>query len=268
MLEPTEFIDEAKKQGRRRALRVLQSPMESGVASAVAVVELLHEASDSLVAELRRVEPRELRPACARGCTWCCYGGRVDVSAPEAIAIAEHLRGTLSGEALVDVRSKLEEQSAVVNDRGTRATWEARTPCPFLDTTRAECIVYELRPMGCRAWTSMDVAACEASFHAGGSADPDVPTHGLQIAMCRNVDIGAGETWKAQGLEAAMFEVATAVLAVLDDPGIGESWAARQPMPQSAHVMSGARLRPKPVTADEKRTERNRRKQKRRKLKR
>ena len=33
-----------------------------------------------------------LRPACHAGCAWCCRGVKVNVTVPEALIIAEHLK--------------------------------------------------------------------------------------------------------------------------------------------------------------------------------
>jgi hypothetical protein len=96
--------------------------------------------------------------ACKPGCAWCCTIPAA-VSPPEALLIAHHLRTTLAPEALAEVRARLQARVAQLKPLTTEQHAEAVILCALLEENR--CMVYEARPVPCRAWTSPDPALCQ-----------------------------------------------------------------------------------------------------------
>src|SRR5262249_23652882 len=114
------------------------------------------ERLEPLVAELVRERP----PACGAGCSRCCHGLKIEASAPEAVAIAEFLRG-LTPEELADTRAQLADEAEYARGLDADTRWREQVPCAFLDDETGECVIYDVRPLTCRAHTSMSLAQCE-----------------------------------------------------------------------------------------------------------
>ena len=136
-------------------------------ADPVALEERVAANLDALVAHVLALDvPGEAKPACARGCSYCCHG-RVEVTAPEAFAIARLLRA--KPDPVRDDR--IAATAARLAPLDGRAHHAAQVPCSLLDGDGA-CTVYAVRPLACRRAHSTDAAVCAAS-----SADPslDVP---------------------------------------------------------------------------------------------
>jgi Fe-S-cluster containining protein len=131
---------------------------------------------DAVVAEgfarARASDWSEDRPACRRGCAFCCHQ-LVPLTTPEAQRIADYLsrkpraERRQIGEALerqarrfaawVQVR-----QPKDVLDRATNLDYlRQRIPCPFLGPEN-ECRVYPVRPLICRGHHALGTSAhCE-----------------------------------------------------------------------------------------------------------
>jgi Fe-S-cluster containining protein len=99
--------------------------------------------------------------ACKRGCSWCCRGIRVEVLAPEALAIGQLLRSSRAPEAVTLLSRALATAGGPARDLSAAERWQAQLPCAFLDEQSGACTIYDARPMVCRRHNSMDVTACE-----------------------------------------------------------------------------------------------------------
>jgi hypothetical protein len=136
-------------------------------ADPVALAERVADNLDALALHvLSQDVPGEARPACARGCSYCCHG-RVEVTAPEVFLLARLLRARR--DPVRDARiAATAARLAPLDGRGHHA---AQVPCSLLDAHGA-CTVYAARPLACRRAFSTDAAVCAAA-----SADPslDVP---------------------------------------------------------------------------------------------
>jgi hypothetical protein len=100
--------------------------------------------------------------ACSSGCDHCCHQ-IVGVSAPEALAIFEHVQRTRSAAELAELAAHV--QRLFERSRGvpSRERFSPEHPCVFLDGGR--CSIYEVRPLACRGANSLDAADCEKRLH-------------------------------------------------------------------------------------------------------
>jgi Fe-S-cluster containining protein len=87
---------------------------------------------------------------------------KVDVSAGEALAIAEHVKSRLSKMQVAGVLKVAEENAAILRPLSEQERQTANLKCPFLADER--CIVYPVRPEKCRSYHSTDVRVCEKSY--------------------------------------------------------------------------------------------------------
>jgi Fe-S-cluster containining protein len=164
------------------------------------------------------IETSGLVPACHRGCGWCCHGVKVNVSAPEAILIAEHLS---SGND--DLRIAVQAAAERRRNMNTDEYFISGDACPFLGASN-ECSIYAVRPMACRRHCCLDSSECERA----------VKNPRLKLAVSQHAPANAAGVIAALALSAAVqdarldartFELATAVSLALRD-GAARRWAA------------------------------------------
>lgn len=97
-------------------------------------------------------------PACARGCSHCCHQ-RVEVTAPEALAIAKHLRETWDDDARAVLATRLDETATRMRER---ASHRDPVACAFL-AHDGTCLIYTARPHACRRGHSLDAEVCRVA---------------------------------------------------------------------------------------------------------
>lgn len=121
------------------------------------------------------------RPACRKGCHWCCVQ-TVAMSVFEAAPLVEHVRRAWTAEqraALLErCRSVLAKLSAHATDADRI---RQRIPCVFLQDDGG-CGVYEARPLACRVFNSQDLAACRRVFEQGDLSQPP-PGYSVSLAL-------------------------------------------------------------------------------------
>jgi hypothetical protein len=156
--------------------------------------------------------------ACREGCTFCCYL-RVLVTIPEVLSIAAHLRATRNPAKLAGIRERI----ATHRGRVAADPRNSRAPCPLLEEDR--CSVYDLRPMSCRGWNSLDVRGCEA-HHIDPRRGVRVPVYGPQYEIHLLVQEGLSAGLAAAGLESERIELVAGLEIALEDERAGERWLA------------------------------------------
>ena len=113
--------------------------------------------------------------ACQAGCDHCCYQS-VGATPPEALAIWDYLRGTLSKAELATVAARLAGAHARTRSLSSSDRFSPEHPCPFLQSGR--CSIYEVRPLACRGMNAFDADQCskrlrDPDTRAVFLADPD-----------------------------------------------------------------------------------------------
>jgi Fe-S-cluster containining protein len=106
--------------------------------------------------------------ACKAGCDHCCYQA-VGVTAPEALAILDHLKSTRSSGELARVAAKVSERHDRTRGLSSQERFSPDHPCPFLEAGR--CSIYEARPLACRGMNSLDAEECATRLR-----EPDART--------------------------------------------------------------------------------------------
>jgi uncharacterized protein len=175
---------------------------------ALAFVNVLHSNLDRIAADEAQVGPA---PACREGCAHCC-SLRVELTDPEALRIAAHLRSLPIDEYQAHVE-RLQARAASPADQ--------RRPCAFLREQR--CSIYALRPATCRTAHSLSVAACESQ----AAQLPQL------LSLVLKADIlmaGTRAGYLANGLPSATHELCQAVLAALSRPDAAQQWFEGVPL--------------------------------------
>lgn len=191
--------------------------------AATDVAEIVNAAAnrlDPLVTDLTRERP----PACGAGCSRCCHGLKIEASPPEAVAIAEFLRG-LTPDELAATREQMREEAEYARTLDADARWREQVPCAFLEDATGECVIYDVRPFTCRAHTSMSLEQCEAAARDPERRTP-IDKHLVPASVFGMAKAAITMASADARLDPRSFELTNAVSVALNVPRAAERWAA------------------------------------------
>ena len=143
--------------------------------------------------------------ACCAGCPHCCVLA-VTVLIPEAAVIALYLVRALTAAELAVLTARLDRQRRLVRwmEDGERVRLQHR--CPFLDE-HDRCVIHPVRPLVCRAITSLDSCLCQEALdplnlEAPGAVPMDMMRKTvMEDAFCALVRAQAAFGWGPRGIE-------------------------------------------------------------------
>jgi len=99
---------------------------------------------------------------CTAGCPHCCVLN-VAILLPEGVVIADWLQKRLSSSELGALRERLALHRARTRWVDDEERITKHVTCPMLDTA-GDCTIHPVRPMVCRAVTSLDRNSCLEAF--------------------------------------------------------------------------------------------------------
>lgn len=175
------------------------------------------------LATVRESKGKEHLPVCQPGCSWCCIGIRVGVTAPEALLIAESLRRDCSPEELDELKQHVGAAADRSHGLSVDEYAEQQLRCPFLDAPSGECAVYDVRPMACRAHASFDAQACKRACENPTSLST-VPLDALSSLIFEPCRLGLRAAIGREGLDDRLLELSQAVRIALERPDAGAAW--------------------------------------------
>ena len=151
--------------------------------------------------------------------------GHVGVTAPEALAIATHIRKNKSR-----AEQKRIYESAVENAKkiASRAPSD-QTPHPCaLQGSNHVCRVFGQRPLRCRPLHAISITK-EVGQRAGLPTDSEVgatdePRH--EEIVAQGIETGVTRALKSAGLDSNIYELNSAVATALEIPDAAERWAS------------------------------------------
>jgi len=153
--------------------------------------------------------------SCSAGCAHCCVLN-VAVLLPEAMAIADWVRGRLSPEELQDLQRRLESHRSWARWMEDEERIAKQMTCPFLDGTD-NCTIHPVRPLACRGVASLDRNSCREALAPIITDEPRfVMTDLLRQAAYDNAFRALGQAVKASGLDDRSIELGCGVLAFLE----------------------------------------------------
>jgi Fe-S-cluster containining protein len=224
---------ERRKLGERglaRGLDVTPSRAEIVGVAEVLKAKLLEAGNDRRASEAAglaqslgerslRAHLPEARIACAKGCSYCCYGF-VGVVPPEAFRIAEAVRageaGTLDAET---VRARAQPLRGL----GPRERVGRKLPCPLL--ADGMCSVYASRPLVCRQTTSLSLADCIEEFE-GTDPEGRIEISSVHLAHASNAHVALLGAMLAVGLPGEAYELGELLDIVLAEHDCERRWLA------------------------------------------
>ena len=161
------------------------------------------------------------RLACAEGCCFCCYQP-VDITPPEALAMAAYLRSQLVEKDFDTLRTRLTVTASSLRDLSYEAHAQAKVPCALL--VDGTCSVYPSRPFACRAWNSTSVARCQEIFDHGDPITMIPPIDMEVYEPIWDVAQGVVDGLKQARLDSRPYELHSALQRVLNIPDAAARW--------------------------------------------
>ncbi len=194
------------------------------------LVEAFKRTSEHVDAvRLRVLESTKEKPACKKGCSWCC-SHKVGATVPEVIAIVEHLRA--SPERLEIVRKRVAELAKnplIFSESGKP---RARIPCALLEED-GSCGSYEVRPIPCRSWLSTDVESCKE--HLDEKAEPKMVLGAVRSG--HYIHLGLVKVMDDIQRFPYLVELTAGLDIALNVPNAIESWLAGEPYSNEQHPL-------------------------------
>jgi hypothetical protein len=159
---------------------------------------------------------------CRRGCAYCCHG-YVSATAPQVFAAADAVRAErLTFAAALE---RLRSTAARVHGLGWRERIGLRLPCPLLVDNA--CSIYAARPLSCRGYVSLSVAACARAFEDPSQAVPMPPAY---ASVRSALEMALRAALKANALPHASYELNGALTRALELDEAQARWLAGEPV--------------------------------------
>ncbi len=225
------MLDEVIARCRRDVGQLAEEAMERGPGDEQAMAHLMAAVEGRVQAALFTGRPAdEPPPACAHGCATCCTVN-VGTLAIEGTAAAAYLRRTLRPEQVGERAASLLgfHDGVRWQDDGERI--RARVRCPFLDAGGG-CAIHPVRPLACRALTSLDADECrQALEERGGEEGPGFVRMNLLQKVLYDEALGAlAGVLERRGLDARRRDVSGMTGFFLADPARAAAFAAGTPV--------------------------------------
>ena len=224
------------------------APHLAGGANRPSLLRLVAEAIEFSVQLFEEIAGRDIpnleQIACRKGCAWCCYQ-QVGVTPPQAIHIAEYVRGGQAEITMAEAVERLHALDRQVHGLTNIGRIEAARPCAFLDEA-GSCTIYQVRPFACRGANSIDAEFCQRIVESFDDVRDEWETDGGHAwihqlpyeAMARPQD-GMMSVTEQAGLADEQLELTAAVLIALEDEAAADKWITGE------NVFAAARL-PRP----------------------
>ena len=165
--------------------------------------------------------------ACKEGCSYCCYQPVVSM-AIEVLSIVSYIKSLPVGK-----QEKFSSylQTAIRAAGGFKTHPDrirSRIPCAFL--LEGECLIYEHRPLACRAYVSNKLEPC-LRFFKNPSIESDRESNLQIFAGNWAIENGTAAACKEAGFDAEGLHFEKAVLYFLQNADAEEHWLKKRKLP-------------------------------------
>jgi hypothetical protein len=148
----------------------------------------------------------------------------VELTAPEALLLGSFLRDRHSAAHLQDLLARVETSQAkrAGKTKIQLAARRAEFPCPLLE--ESQCLVYEVRPLMCRAMHSLGVEACRREF-----ADPSlnlVKFYSHRHVIHLSISQGLIDACGALGYQPGPVDLGAALQDYFSEANLVDRWLA------------------------------------------
>ncbi len=162
-LYPEQWQNDLVQSAANTALGVLEH--DATLERVVELARSMMASTSRLVAGLLARAPQG-SIACKSGCDHCCHQ-IVGVTAPEVLAIFEHLKQTRTDVELAELKAHVARLYERAQGLPSHERFSPEHPCVFLRDGR--CSIYDARPLACRGVNSLDADDCATRLRDPGA---------------------------------------------------------------------------------------------------
>lgn len=166
-----------------------------------------------------KAAPEAADIACRAGCSFCCRSLLIEISVPEALALAETIKAMPEPHRAATI-ARVRDADDRTRGLTMLQRMQARVACPLLQNDR--CSAYDSRPLSCRAAVSLDANACEQSF--AGTPTPVPVPRAYWDALGVSVN-ALGAALAARGLPLRSYEFNAALRIAIETEDAAGRWA-------------------------------------------
>ena len=154
--------------------------------------------------------------------------GRVGVSAPEALALAAHLRENRPRAEQQRILGLAREHAKKIAARGPDGGELPTLPCPLHGPDHV-CCAYGARPLHCRPLHAIAIAKGLGDTRPDSPISPiaasDGKGEGHEQTVAQGIGIGLARALKSAGVDAGIYELNSALVTAMEMPDAAERWA-------------------------------------------
>ncbi|MFW5889854.1 MAG: YkgJ family cysteine cluster protein, partial [Marinilabiliaceae bacterium] len=182
----------------------------------------LHYNTDLLIdAFVQRCANENIPVDCRIGCQWCCYQS-VFASTHEIIAVVDYLEKQYPTEAIMQVKERAKEKEERLAQQSPANSLKQSHACPLL--RKARCMIYPVRPMGCRIYLSASEKSCHTKYLHPGDGGNRPELFDFPLKAGRQLNEGFASALREEGLKIDEHRIEHILFKLLESPGKKNEW--------------------------------------------
>jgi Fe-S-cluster containining protein len=187
----------------------------------IAQRQLYHNVDLLIDAFSQRCESDSIPVACHMGCQWCCHQA-VFASTHEMVVLMDYLEKRFSPEVVEDIKQKAQAKEEKLSGLSPQEALNTSHPCPFL--RKGSCMVYPVRPLGCRIYLSSNEESCKAKYEHPEDPKAVPALFDFTLKAGRQLNEGFAAALKEEGLSVEEHRIEHIFLRLLKSPDKKNEW--------------------------------------------
>ncbi|WP_291858288.1 YkgJ family cysteine cluster protein [Marinilabilia sp.] len=187
----------------------------------IAQRQLYHNVDLLIDAFSQRCESDNVPVACHMGCQWCCHQA-VFASTHEMVVLMDYLEKRFSSEVVDEIKQKAKAKEAKLSGLSPQEALNTSHPCPFL--RKGSCMVYPVRPLGCRIYLSSNEESCKAKYQHPEDPKAIPALFDFTLKAGRQLNEGFAAALKEEGLSVEEHRIEHIFLQLLKLPDKKNEW--------------------------------------------
>lgn len=187
----------------------------------IALRQLYHNVDLLIDAFIQRCESENVPVDCHMGCQWCCHQA-VFASTHEMVVLADYLERRFSPETIAEIIEKAHVKDEQLSRLSPKEVLNTSHSCPLL--RKGSCMVYPVRPMGCRIYLSSSEKSCQAKYKNPEDPKAIPQLFDFTLKAGRQLNEGFAASLREEGLEIREHRIEHILSKLLDSPDKKNEW--------------------------------------------
>lgn len=165
--------------------------------------------AEDVINRFETQEPLGKSAACRPGCAYCCHY-QVVMTPPEIFLVGTYVKNRFTAGKRQELFERIDRYASLREGKSLTETAGVlhETPCFFLENYT--CVIYEVRPLVCRAWHAIDSTDCRIHLESATSR-PEVEGYNHRHYVYKTVAAGMEAAIKEMGFQIGAFAIAGAM---------------------------------------------------------